>query len=280
MRWSKSEAQPFGHGVVAEPSLLHRQVRRGESEVLGVAGLVEERPPVVDAADRLDDEHDAVGNLDRGTERARRLLLTRLDVELDVRLGADVDSEAGQRRLERGHHPVGRELAIPFGRPEQARDVPALGLVERDAEPLAKEGLDRLDEQALRVGEDGAALRGEIVELEAEAAVELDRVWRAEVAHGLERLRCGFAVHRVQVLLGQLVARVLECAPLVPVGLVRHRRPEHAEAHGLAAHARLERRLERRDLLCVGLRQVPEVLAAGEVPQLAHARVPVHRLAE
>ena len=66
-------------------------------EVLGVAGLVEERAPVVGAADRLDDEHDAVRDLDRRAERARRLLLPLLDVELDVLLLVDVDAEVRQR---------------------------------------------------------------------------------------------------------------------------------------------------------------------------------------
>ncbi len=48
-------------------------------------------------------------------------------------------------------------------------------------EALAEQRLDRLLEQALRVGEDGAALVGKLVELEAEAAMQLDRVGRAEI---------------------------------------------------------------------------------------------------
>ena len=148
--------------------------------MLRVPRLVEQRPPVVHTADRLDDEHDAVWNLDRRRRRAR-LLLACLDVELDVRLRADVDAEIGQRRLERGQHGIGRELLVPFGRPKEPRDVPALGLVERDAEALPQERLDRLLEEALRVGEDGAALGLQLVELEAEAAVQLDRVGCAEV---------------------------------------------------------------------------------------------------
>ncbi len=48
-------------------------------------------------------------------------------------------------------------------------------------EALAQQGLDRLLEQALRVGEDRAALVGELVELEAEATVQLDGIRRTEI---------------------------------------------------------------------------------------------------
>ena len=132
----------------------------------------------------------------------------------------------------------------------------------------------------LRVGEDGAALVGEIVELEAEAAVELDGVGRAEVLDRLERDGHPLAVHGVQVLLGELVPRLLERPPLVAVGLVRHRRAQHAEADGVAVHGRLELRLERGDLLGMLLREVPEVLGTAEVPQLADRAIAVRRRAE
>ena len=111
--------------------------------------------------------------------------------------------------------------------------------------------------------EDGAALVGELVELEAEAAVELDRVRRAEIANRGQRDRSRLAVDRVHVLLGQLVPRLFERLALQPVGLVRHRRPEHPEADRLAVDRRLERRLEPRDLLGVRLREVREVLVAA-----------------
>ena len=147
-------------------------------------------------------------------------------------------------------------------------------------EALAQQRLDRLLEQALRVGEDGAALVGEVVELEAEAAVELDGVGRTEILDRLERDCHPVAVDGVHVLLGQLVPRLLERAPLVAVGLVRHRRAQHAEADGVAVHGRLELRLERGDLLGVLLREVREVLGAAEVPELAHARIAVDGGAE
>ena len=241
---------------------------------------MEERAPVVHAADRLDDEHDAIRNLDRRAEGARRLLLACLDVELDVLLRADVDAEVVQRRLERRQHRVGGELLVPLGRAEEPRDVPALRLVERDAEALSQQRLDRLLEQALRVGEDGAALVGQLVELEAEAAVQLDGVGRAEILHRLQRDCRRLAVDRVHVLLGQLVPRLLERSPLVAVGLVRHRRTQHAEADLLAVHVRLDRRLERGDLLRVLLREVGEVFGAAEVPELADGSITVDRSAQ
>ena len=84
--------------------------------MLGVAGLVEEGAPVVGAAHRLDDEDDAAGHLDRRAERARALLRALLDVQLDVLLRPEVDAQVGERRLERGQHPLLRELGIPLGR--------------------------------------------------------------------------------------------------------------------------------------------------------------------
>ena len=82
------------------------------------------------------------------------------------------------------------------------------------------------------------------------------------------------------MLLGQLVSPILERTTLVAVGLVRHRRPQHAEPDGLAVHGRLELRLERRDLLGVRLREVREVLRTAEVPELAHGGIAVDGGAE
>jgi hypothetical protein len=76
----------LGHGVVAEPLLLHREIARRVREVLGVTGLVEERAVVVGAAHRLDDEHHTVGDLDRRAERARALRRPLVEVEVDVLL--------------------------------------------------------------------------------------------------------------------------------------------------------------------------------------------------
>src|SRR4029078_1529883 len=90
-----------------------------------VPRLVEERMPVVGTPDRLDDEHDAAGNLDRGAEGARRLRRTRLDVEVDVLLRLEVDPEALERCLESGKHLLAGEARVPFAGAEDAGGVPA-----------------------------------------------------------------------------------------------------------------------------------------------------------
>src|SRR5206468_2108858 len=151
---------------------------------LRVAGLVEERLPVVAAADRLDDEHHAAGHLDRGAERSRRLLRPRLEVEVDVLLRAEVDAEVAQRRLERGHHPVAGEGLVPFRRAEEPRHVPGARVREADAEPLAEEPVAHLLPPAFGLVEELTALVRELVETEAEPLVELVVVRRAEPLYG------------------------------------------------------------------------------------------------
>ncbi len=89
--------------------------------MFGMARLVEQRAPVVRPTHRLDHEHDPVRHLDRCAERARRLLLALLDVELDVRLRSEVDPELGQRRLECGQHALAWEDIVPVGRPDEPR---------------------------------------------------------------------------------------------------------------------------------------------------------------
>src|SRR5215470_17374942 len=100
--------------------------------MLGVAGLVEEGPPVVRSALRLHHEHDAARHLDRRAERSRVLVGALLEVELDVLLRAQVDAEVGEGALERRKHPVAGELLIPRGAPPGATDVPASELAEAD----------------------------------------------------------------------------------------------------------------------------------------------------
>ena len=70
-----------------------------------------------------------------------------------------------ERRLERGEHPVAREDVVPLVRAEDARDVPPLCLVEADADTRAQQLVRRVFVQRLRRVEEGAALRGEVVEL-------------------------------------------------------------------------------------------------------------------
>ena len=89
----------------------------------------------------------------------------------------------------------------------------------------------------------------------------------------------GVEVERVQVLLGQLVPRLLEPRPRVAVGGVRDRRRQHPVADGLALVLDLELRLELRDLLGVLARQLAEVALAAEAEEL-QVLPAVHRLAE
>jgi len=129
----------FGDRHVAEPARLHRKVGACVRVVLGVAGLVEEGFPVVLAADRLDDEHHLSWHLDRRTEGARRLARPRVQVEVDVFLGVEVDAEIGERVLECGQHLVVRIELVELWRAEEAHDVPRARFVEADAEPRAEE---------------------------------------------------------------------------------------------------------------------------------------------
>ena len=102
-------------------------------EVLGVAGLVEERRVVVLAAVRVDDEHDFVRDDDWGAEGARRLAGARLDVEVDVLLALEVDSERQQRLGERGDEALRREAGVELGRAEKVAEIASLGFRRRDA---------------------------------------------------------------------------------------------------------------------------------------------------
>ena len=240
-------------------------------EVLGVAGLVEEGVPVVGAADRLDDEHDALGHLDRGAERARALLGPRLQVEVDVLLGAQVDPEPVERPLERGHHAVAGEALVPLARAEDARDVEAPRLLERHAGAAAQERVERGHVEVLGLGEEGAALLGELVEREPEAVVELPVARSAEGARALAPLLVQGGPARGQLLLRERDAGRVELLALAAVGLVRDRGAEHPVRNVLAVDARRERRLEPGDLLRLGPRQVAEIALAGEAPELGLA---------
>ena len=248
--------------------------------MLRVTGLVEEGAPVVGAAHRLDDEDDPARDLDRGAERARALLRALLDVELDVLLRLEVDAHVAQRRLEGGQHLLLRELRIPLRRSERADHVPALRLVQADAGPRAEEPVGRLLEDLLRRVEERAALVGEVVEPEPEAAVEVGVVRRLELLHALADEVDALDVERVEVLLGQLDSDAVDLLPLVAVRLVRHRRPQHAERNRLAVHVGLEARLELGGLLCLLAGQLAQIPLGGEAPELADPAVSVRRPAE
>src|SRR6266545_4126963 len=245
-----------------------------------MTGFVEESAPVVGPAHRLDDEHDAAGHLDGSAEGARALLRALLEVDLDVLLRPEVDPEIGERGLERGHHPVRRELRVPFGGAERANHVPALGLAEADADTRAEEPVHRLLEQLLRRVENSAALVGELFEAKAEAAIELGVVRRLELLDALGDDSHAVRVERVQVLLGQLDPDLVEELAPVAVGLVRDRGPQHAERNGVAVDRRLEARLEGRDPLGVLSRQLAEVALHREAPELADSAVAVDRAAD
>src|ERR671924_513966 len=184
--------------------------------VLRVAGLVEERPPVVGAAHRLDDAH----------------------------------------------------------------DVPSLCVAESDPRPRAEELVGLALVELLRRVEDLAALVGERVELEAEVAIEVGVGVGAEPRNRLVQLRYSVDMDRVDVLLREAVAGLLEALPPRPVLLVRDRRAGHPVRGRLAVDARLELRFEGRALLGVLARQLGEVVLGREPPELRDAAVTVGRLAE
>ena len=125
----EQERPGLGDRVVAEAAGLEAERRGRVREVLGVAGLVEQRAPVVDSSDRLDAQDDATGDVDGRAERARILARTSLDVEVDVARCAQVDAELRQRRLERCQRqgnrrpngPTGAGAGCPSGAPRRAR---------------------------------------------------------------------------------------------------------------------------------------------------------------
>ena len=153
----------FGDGVVAEPLFLHREVPRRVGEVFRMPAFVEERAPVVRTADRLDDEHDAIGHLDRCTEGTRALVRALFEVERHVLLGAQVDAQVLERAFERGNHPVRGEHRIPLGCTEEAWHVPALRLRERDADARAEELVRPLLVEPLRRVEKRPITQGQVL---------------------------------------------------------------------------------------------------------------------
>ncbi len=237
--------------------------------MLGVARLVEERAPVVRPAHRLDHEHHLAGHLDRGAESTRRLGRARLDVEVDVRLRVEVDSEVGERAAQGRQHPVGGEGRVPARAAEEACEVVALGLGEADSDLLAECSIHRGLVEALRRIEEGSALSGEPFQLQCEpVAVEEEVVVRPESWNRALRRLDRIEVERVQVLLGQRVARLLEPRPRRAIRLVRDRRPQHPVADRLAVVRDLERGFESRNPLSVLARQLAEIALAAEAEEL------------
>ena len=259
----------FGDCVVAEHALLGRERRRRVCEVLRVTGLVEERVPVVRSALRLDDEHNAAGNLDRRAERAWILVRPFLEVELDVPLRVEVDAELAERGLEGREHRRRREGGVPTGAAERAADIPALDLCKPEPEPRTEEAVAGLLPQALRVAEERPALRGEVVERAVELAVEIGVARRAESCR-LVVDDIGFMeVKAVEVLFGEVRAELRQLLALAAVLLVHQARPQHSERDLVAVERCAQRRLEFCDSLLLGRDETGEVALARELPELA-----------
>src|SRR5947208_7954903 len=204
--------------------------------------LVEERAPVVEPALGLDDQQHPLRDLDARAERPRRLLLALLDVQLDVLLAGEVDTEIGEARLQRRQHLLAREAVVPFGSAEEPGRVPALRLGERYADPRAEEPVGRLLKEPLGRVEEGPALRRQLFKPEAEAEVEVVVVPSAELPDGLLSDLRGVEEDRVQVLGAERAARLLELLPAGTVGLVGDLHAQHAVADLLAVDLGLERR--------------------------------------
>ncbi len=204
-----------------------------------------------------------------GAQKARGVLDGRLSrSRWTFCLRVKVDAQVAERRLERRQHAVRRVELVEVGSAEETCDVPRAGVGEPDPEPGAEQPVAFALPELLGLVEDRAALHGEVVETEAEALVELVVVRRAELVDRVAvDLRC-FEVDRVQVLVEQPDARLLERAALVAIRLVRHRHPKHPVRHRLAVHGRLERRLLAREACLVLARQVAEESFAREPPQL------------
>src|SRR5262249_62362867 len=124
-------------------------------------------------------------------------------------------------------HLVLRECGVPLSAAERPREVPPLHLAEPEPDAGTEEAVARVLPQRLGRIEEPPALVGEVVEREAEAAVQLGVVRRAEPL--------GLAVHDLVlaevedvVLLGRLVACLLEPLPDRAIRLVPDPRPEVA----------------------------------------------------
>ena len=253
---------------------------RGVREVLGVAGLVEERLPVVVAADRLDHEHHLAGDLDRRAERARALPRALLEVEVDVLLRA--------RSMPRSRSVASSAGSI--GRAGRLRRAPARGRARRrpqgraSARPIpsrARKSRSPARSQRLSVSSRSSrALGGELVEPEAEALVELVVVRRARARR---RPRGRSAPPRGRPGSARSSSRRSRArssrSRRSRSGSFDDRDAQHPVRDLLAVDRRLELGLDLGELLLVLAGQVAEVALAGEAPELGRARPqPLRRL--
>ncbi len=269
----------LGDGAVAETALFDGQLRARVREMLCVTGLVEESAPVVRPPDRLDDEHDLARYLDRGAERARRLVRPLLDIETDVLLRVQIDAQLAECRLECRQHLVGRENRVPLRRAEHARHVPSLRLREAHADAGPQRLVRRVFVHGVRRIEECATLSGQVVELVVELVVEVAIALGAELERGRVRFLMRLEQERIEVFVCELVPNALDPRAAIAVGAVGDRRTKHAKRNLVTVDGRRQLGLQCRHLLLMTSRQCAEIALAREAPQLDRAEAAVDRLA-
>src|SRR5262249_9307307 len=188
-----------------------------------VAGLVQERLVVVQAALRPRDQVDDARRVARDHARARRLLGTVVEIELDVRLRREIEAELGQR----GEAYLGRAL-LRVGRLERREPAHVRGVEARRhllalrPEQLLEPALAQRRERKRRVVARGFQRRRQLVQGDALLLlVALDRVGDAREL-GRELLAGCDQLEPVGV---EARARVgLELAELLAIGIGRQHR--------------------------------------------------------
>src|SRR5207237_9693706 len=112
----------------------------------GVARFVEERPVVVEPADRLDREAYVARRVDRIDERPRALARMEAVVDLDV---AEAEADAGEERLQRLELEALVEIRRQARRLPQPPPVRLVHLFARNAQLFAGDPIQRGAEDAL-----------------------------------------------------------------------------------------------------------------------------------
>ena len=129
--------------------------------MLGVTGLVEERVPVVRPALGWITSITRSGT-SIGAQKARGLFVGRSSTSRwTLRCAPRSIPRPASVAAQRGEHPVGGEGLVPARSRGTTGDVPALGLVQADADARAKTPVHRLLVQPLGRVEEGPALGGE-----------------------------------------------------------------------------------------------------------------------
>ena len=249
--------------------------------MLGVAGLVEERAPVVVAADRLDHEHHLARDLDRRAERARALAGARLEVEVDVPLRAEVDPEIAQRRLERRKHPVGRvgscparargrDAATSEGRASE-RPIPSRSR-KRRSPACSHMPLGLVEQRPCTARRARRARSRSACRARSSSATP-------SLATASRSIRAASRYTGFSCSSSSSSAGALEPLAPVAVGLVRHRRPQHPVRDLLAVDVASSSASTSASFSGVLAGQVAEIALAGEAPQLGRrALEPLRRV--